>query len=106
RVITIRDIMIVTENTGWLAGHIIVEGATHGQDPTNFSVRTDNPELEIEWFAATHGSVPFSFDSLNVVGMHSVTKIRITSYGSGLEPKDGLEFGSPSDLARVQVPIP
>src|SRR4029453_7688674 len=104
--LALGDVKIVAENTGRLSGHLVIEGASHGQDPSNLPVRTDDAEPKIQLIAATNGSVPLGFDPLDVIGMNSVAKIRVTFYSTGLDPEDSSEFRCPRNLARAQVPIP
>ena len=95
------DVDGVAENADRFAGRRVVNGTAHGYEPSKLPVRSDDARLEIELIAATDGSVPLDFDPLDVIRMGSVTKIRVTFYSTGLEPKDGLELGSKRNQARA-----
>src|SRR5262245_4188068 len=104
--LALGDVDGVAENADRFAGRRVVFGTAHGCEPSNLPVRTDDARLDIELIAATDGSIPLGFHPLDVIRMDPVAKIRVTFYCTGLEPKDGLKFGSPRNLARAQVPIP
>src|SRR5262245_225878 len=106
RELALGDIEIVAENAGRLSRRLIIEGTSHGQDPSDLPVRTDDAKLEIELIAATDGRVPLRLDPLDIIGMDSAAEIRVSLYSSGFEAKDSFELWSPSKLTRPQVPIP
>src|SRR5262245_9677175 len=104
--LALGDIEIIAEHAGGLSRRLIINGTSHGQDPSNLPVWADDAELEIELIVARDGRVPLGFELLDVIGMDSAAEIRVSPYSSRFEAKDGFEFWGPCELTRLQVPVP
>src|SRR6185437_16642451 len=78
--LALGNVKIAAQNSDWLSGDLVIDGASGRRYPSHLSVRANDAKFMMKSQRLLDHSIPVRFDVFDVVGMNSLTKVCVVSH--------------------------